>query len=161
MNMVELKSIFHSYKVKRKIAKDLYGKRDELTLLLNEFNNMKCTVTSEKKKNNILSRLQLIYQNIKLDKQYPLSVSFDSKLLERLEKESLHTIEDGVTCLHLMLDMNYEKIKQYGSSTSGSFVPLSQSSICLADCICLTGFIVGLLGVISFGGFMLSICSTT
>ena len=26
MNMVELKSIFHSYKVKRKIAKDLYGK---------------------------------------------------------------------------------------------------------------------------------------
>lgn len=109
MNMVELKSIFHLYKVKRKIAKDLYGKRDELTLLLNEFNNMKCTVTSEKKKNNILSRLQLIYQNIKLDKQYPLSVSFDSKLLERLEKESLHTIEDGVKCLHLMLDMNYEK----------------------------------------------------
>ncbi|MRB24969.1 homoserine dehydrogenase, partial [Bacillus thuringiensis] len=51
--------------------------------------------------------------------------------------------------------------KQYGSSTSRSFVPLSQSSICLADCICLTGFIVGLLGVISFGGFMLSICSTT
>ncbi|PGM98445.1 homoserine dehydrogenase [Bacillus thuringiensis] len=161
MNMVELKSIFHSYKVKRKIAKDLYGKRDELTLLLNEFNYMKCTVTSERKKNNILSRLQLIYQNIKLDMQYPLSVSFDSKLLERLEKESLHTIEDGVKCLHLMLDMNYEKIKQYGSSTSRSFVPLSQSSICLADCICLTGFIVGLLGVISFGGFMLSICSTT
>ncbi|HDR7151926.1 TPA: homoserine dehydrogenase, partial [Bacillus thuringiensis] len=44
MNMVELKSIFHSYKLKRKIAKDLYGKRDELSLLLNEFNNMKCTV---------------------------------------------------------------------------------------------------------------------
>ena len=161
MNMVELKSIFHSYKVKRKIAKRFIRKRDELTLLLNEFNNMKCTVTSEKKKNNILSRLQLIYQNIKLDKQYPLSVSFDSKLLERLEKESLHTIEDGVTCLHLMLDMNYEKIKQYGSSTSRSFVPLSQSSICLADCICLTGFIVGFTRVISFGGFILSICSTT
>ncbi|MDF9565202.1 homoserine dehydrogenase, partial [Bacillus cereus] len=121
----------------------------------------KCTVTSEKKKNNILSRLQLIYQNMKLDKQYPLSVAFDSKLLERLEKEPLHTIEDGVTCLHLMLDVNYEKIKQYGSSTSRSFVPLSQSSICLADCICLTGVVVGLLGAISFGGLLLSICSIT
>ncbi|MDA1867330.1 homoserine dehydrogenase [Bacillus thuringiensis] len=161
MNMIELKSIIHSYKLKRKIAKDLYGKRDELTLLLNEFNKMKCTVTSEKKKNNILSRLQLIYQNMKLDKQYPLSVAFDSKLLERLEKEPLHTIEDGVTCLHLMLDVNYEKIKQYGSSTSRSFVPLSQSSICLADCICLTGVVVGLIGAISFGGLLLSICSMT
>ena len=90
---------------------------------------------------------------MKLDKQYPLSVAFDSKLLERLEKEPLHTIEDGVTCLHLMLDVNYEKIKQYGSSTSRSFVPLSQSSICLADCICLTGVVVGLLGAISFGDY--------
>ncbi|MGQ7051623.1 homoserine dehydrogenase, partial [Bacillus cereus group sp. BceL237] len=132
-----------------------------LTLLLNEFNKMKCTVTSEKKKNNILSRLQLIYQNMKSDKQYPLAVAFDSKLLEQLEKEPLHTIEDGVTCLHLMLDVNYEKIKQYGSSTSRSFVPLSQSSICLADCICLTGVVVGLLGAISFGGLLLSICSIT
>ncbi|MGM1745634.1 homoserine dehydrogenase, partial [Bacillus cereus group sp. BceL177] len=121
----------------------------------------KCTVTSEKKKNNILSRLQLIYQNMKSDKQYPLAVAFDSKLLEQLEKEPLHTIEDGVTCLHLMLDVNYEKIKQYGSSTSRSFVPLSQSSICLADCICLTGVVVGLLGAISFGGLLLSICSIT
>ncbi|WP_176518844.1 homoserine dehydrogenase [Bacillus wiedmannii] len=159
--MIEVKSIIHSYKLKRKIAKDLYGKRDELTMLLNELNNMKCTVTSEKKKKNLLSRLQLIYQNMKLDKLYPLPVAFNSKLLERLEKESLHTIEDGVNCLYLMLDMNYEKIKQYGSSTSRSFVPLSQSSICLADCICLTGFILGLLGAISFGGFMLSICSIT
>ncbi|MGM2147499.1 homoserine dehydrogenase, partial [Bacillus cereus group sp. BceL101] len=124
-------------------------------------NKMKCTVTSEKKKNNILSRLQLIYQNMKSDKQYPLAVAFDSKLLEQLEKEPLHTIEDGVTCLHLMLDVNYEKIKQYGSSTSRSFVPLSQSSICLADCICLTGVVVGLLGAISFGGLLLSICSIT
>lgn len=114
-----------------------------------------------KEENNILSRLQLIYQNMKSDKQYPLAVAFDSKLLERLEKESVHTIEDGVTCLHLMLDMNYEKIKQYGSGTSRSFVPLSQSSICLADCICLTGFVVGLLGTISFGGLLLSICSIT
>ncbi|PEL17981.1 homoserine dehydrogenase [Bacillus wiedmannii] len=161
MKMIEVKSIIHSYKLKRKIAKDLYGKRDELTMLLNELNNMKCTVTSEKKKKNLLSRLQLIYQNMKLDKLYPLPVAFNSKLLERLEKESLHTIEDGVNCLYLMLDMNYEKIKQYGSSTSRSFVPLSQSSICLADCICLTGFILGLLGAISFGGFMLSICSIT
>lgn len=48
---------------------------------------------------------------MKLDKLYPLPVAFNSKLLERLEKESLHTIEDGVTCLHFMLDMNYEKIK--------------------------------------------------
>ncbi|WP_176518905.1 homoserine dehydrogenase [Bacillus wiedmannii] len=159
--MIEVKSIIHSYKLKRKIAKDLYGKRDELTMLLNELNNMKCTVTSEKKKKNLLSRLQLIYQNMKLDKLYPLPVAFNSKLLERLEKESLHTIEDGVNCLYLMLDMNYEKIKQYGSSTSRSFVPLSQSSICLADCICLTGFVLGLLGAISFGGFMLSICSIT
>ena len=159
--MIEFKSIIHSYKIKRKIAKDLYGKRDELTMLLNELNNMKCTVTSEKKKNNLLSRLELIYQNMKLDKLYPLPVAFNSKLLERLEKESLHTIEDGVTCLHFMLDMNYEKIKKYGSSTSRSFVPLSQSSICLADCICLTGFVVGLLGTISFGGLLLSICSVT
>ncbi|WP_237981793.1 homoserine dehydrogenase [Bacillus thuringiensis] len=159
--MIEFKSIIHSYKLKRKIAKDLYGKRDELTMLLNELNNMKCTVTSEKKKNNLLSRLQFIYQNMKLDKQYPLPVVFNNKLLERVEKESLHTIEDGVTCLHFMLDLNYEKIKQYGSSTSRSFVPLSQSSICLADCICLTGFVLGLLGAISIGGFMLSICSIT
>ncbi|PFE15591.1 homoserine dehydrogenase [Bacillus cereus] len=161
MKMIEFKSIIHSYKLKRKIAKDLYGKRDELTMLLNELNNMKCTVTSEKKKNNLLSRLQFIYQNMKIDKQYPLPVVFNNKLLERVEKESLHTIEDGVTCLHFMLDMNYEKIKQYGSSTSRSFVPLSQSSICLADCICLTGFVLGLLGAISIGGFMLSICSIT
>ncbi|PFM87321.1 homoserine dehydrogenase [Bacillus cereus] len=161
MKMIEFKSIIHSYKIKRKIAKDLYGKRDELTMLLNELNNMKCTVTSEKKKNNLLSRLELIYQNMKLDKLYPLPVAFNSKLLERLEKESLHTIEDGVTCLHFMLDMNYEKIKQYGSSTSRSFVPLSQSSICLADCICLTGFVIGLIGAISFAGLMLSICSIT
>ncbi|EOP10794.1 MULTISPECIES: hypothetical protein [Bacillus] len=159
--MIEFKSIIHSYKIKRKIAKDLYGKRDELTMLLNELNNMKCTVTSEKKKNNLLSRLELIYQNMKLDKLYPLPVAFNSKLLERLEKESLHTIEDGVTCLHFMLDMNYEKIKKYGSSTSRSFVPLSQSSICLADCICLTGFVIGLIGAISFAGLMLSICSIT
>ncbi|OJD60015.1 homoserine dehydrogenase [Bacillus sp. N35-10-4] len=161
MKMIEFKSIIHSYKLKRKIAKDLYGKRDELTLLLNEFNNMKCTVISEKKKNNILSHLQLIYQNMKLDKQYPIPFAFNNKLLEQLEKESLHTIEDGVRCLHFMLEMNYEKIKQYGSSTSRSFVPLSQSSICLADCICFTGFVLGLLGAISFGGFMLSICSIT
>jgi len=88
---------------------------------------------------------------MKLDKLYPLPVAFNNKLLERLEKESLHTIEDGGTCLHFMLDMNYEKIKQYGSSTSRSFVPLLQSSICLADCVCLTGFVLGLLGAILFG----------
>ncbi|MEM5623038.1 homoserine dehydrogenase, partial [Bacillus thuringiensis] len=92
--------------------------------------------------------------NMKLDKLYPLPVAFNSKLLERLEKESLHTIKDGVTCLYLMLDINYEKIKQYGSNTSRSVVPLSQSSICLADCVCLTGFVLGLLGAIS-------ICSIT
>lgn len=48
--MIELKSIIHSYKLKRKIARDLYGNRDELTLLLNEFNKMKHTVTCEKRK---------------------------------------------------------------------------------------------------------------
>ena len=74
--MIEFKSIIHSYKTKeKKIAKDLYGKRDELTMLLNELNYMKSTVTSEKKKDNILSRLELIYQNMKLDKLYPLPVA--------------------------------------------------------------------------------------
>ncbi len=48
---------------------------------------------------------------MKSDKQYSQQLLFDSKLLERLEKEPLHTIEDGVTCLHLMLDVNYEKNK--------------------------------------------------
>ncbi|MFE5131824.1 homoserine dehydrogenase, partial [Bacillus mobilis] len=124
-------------------------------------NKMKHTVTCEKKKINTLSRLQLIYQNMKLDKRYPLPITFNSKLLERLEKESLHSIEEGIACLQIMLDINYEKIKQYGSSTSRSFVPFSQSSICLADCVCLTGVVIGLLGAISFGGLMLSICSIT
>ncbi|TCJ78062.1 UNVERIFIED_ORG: hypothetical protein EDC93_111118 [Bacillus cereus] len=156
--MIELKSMIHAYKLKRKIARDLYGNRDELTLLFNECNKMKHTVTCEKKKNNTLSRLQLIYQNMKLDKRYPLPITFNSKLLERLEKESLHSIEEGIACLQLMLDINYEKIKQYGSSTSRSFVPLSQSSICLADCVCITGFVLGLLGAVTFGGFMLSVC---
>ncbi|MDA1679527.1 MULTISPECIES: homoserine dehydrogenase [unclassified Bacillus cereus group] len=159
--MIELKSIIHSYKLKRKIARDLYGNRDELTLLLNEFNNMKYTVTCEKKKDNILSRLQLIYQNMKFDKQYPLPITFNSKLLDRLEKESLHSIEEVIACLQLMLDINYEKIKQYGSGTSRSFVPLSQSSICLADCVCITGFVFGLLGAITLGGLVLSVCSIT
>ncbi|EMY4794776.1 homoserine dehydrogenase [Bacillus mobilis] len=159
--MIELKSMIHAYKLKRKIARDLYGNRDELTLLLNECNKMKHTVTCEKKKINTLSRLQLIYQNMKLDKRYPLPITFNSKLLERLEKESLHSIEEGIACLQIMLDINYEKIKQYGSSTSRSFVPFSQSSICLADCVCLTGVVIGLLGAISFGGLMLSICSIT
>lgn len=54
MNMIELKFIIYLYKLKRKIVKDLYGKRDELILLLNEFNKMKCIVIFEKKKNNIL-----------------------------------------------------------------------------------------------------------
>jgi len=159
--MIEIKSMIHSYKLKRKVARDLYGNRDELTLLLNECNKMKHTVTCEKKKNNILSRLQLIYQNMKLDKRYPLPITFNSKLLDRLEKESFYSIEEGIACLQLMLDINYEKIKQYGSSTSRSFVPLSQSSVCLADCICLTGVVVGLLGAISFGGLLLSLCSIT
>ncbi|QWI16909.1 hypothetical protein EXW48_13320 [Bacillus wiedmannii] len=85
----------------------------------------------------------------------------------RDEESILHAVEldrshdDGVTCLQLMLNMNYEKIKQYGSSTSRSFVPLSQSSICLADCICITGFVLGLLGAITFGGLVLSVCSIT
>ncbi|KIV70901.1 hypothetical protein SZ39_3276 [Bacillus mycoides] len=48
--MIEIKSIIHSYKLKRRIARDLYGNRDELTLLLNEFNNIKCTAASEKRK---------------------------------------------------------------------------------------------------------------
>lgn len=48
--MIEIKSIIHSYKLKRRIARDLYGNRDELTLLLNEFNNIKCTAASEKEK---------------------------------------------------------------------------------------------------------------
>ncbi|PDZ03934.1 homoserine dehydrogenase [Bacillus cereus] len=161
MKMIELKSMIHAYKLKRKIARDLYGNRDELTLLLNECNKMKHTVTCEKKKNNTLSRLQLIYQNMKLDKRYPLPITFNSKLLERSEKESLHSIEEGIACLQLMLDINYEKIKQYGSSTSRSFVPLSQSSICLADCVCITGFVLGLLGVVTVGGLVLSVCSIT
>ncbi|GAB6613241.1 MULTISPECIES: homoserine dehydrogenase [Bacillus] len=159
--MIEIKSMIHSYKLKRKVARDLYGNRDELTLLLNECNKMKHTVTCEKKKNNILSRLQLIYQNMKLDKRYPLPITFNSKLLDRLEKESFYSIEEGIACLQLMLDINYEKIKQYGSSTSRSFVPLSQSSICLADCVCITGFVLGLLGVVTVGGLVLSVCSIT
>ncbi|WP_305927611.1 homoserine dehydrogenase [Bacillus mycoides] len=159
--MIEIKSIIHSYKLKRRIARDLYGNRDELTLLLNEFNNIKCTAASEKKKNSMLSRLQLIYQNMKLDKQYPLPFALNNKLLERLENESLQTIEGCGSCLHVMLDINYEKIKHYGSSTSRSFVPLSQSSICLADCVCLTGVVLGLLGTVTFGGLMLSVCSLT
>lgn len=104
-----------------------------MALLLNEFNNIKCTAASEKEKNNMLSRLQLIYQNMKLDKQYPLPFALNNKLLVRLENESLQTIDGCISCLHFMLDINYEKIKHYGSSTSRSFVPLSQSSICLAD----------------------------
>jgi len=96
--MIEIKSIIHSYKLKRRIARDLYGSRDELTMLLNEFNNMKNKAKSEKKKNNMLSRLQLIYQNMKLDKQYPLPCSLNSRLLERLEDESIQTTEDCVTC---------------------------------------------------------------
>ncbi|PFM27417.1 homoserine dehydrogenase [Bacillus cereus] len=159
--MIEIKSIIHSYKVKRKIAKDLYGTRDELTLLLNEFNNMKCTVVSEKKENCMRTRLQLIYQNMNLDKQFPLPLALNNKFLERLENESLQTIEGCISSLHLMLDINYEKIRHYGSSTSRSFVPLSQSSICLADCICLTGFILGVLGTVTFGGLILSVCSLT
>ncbi|PEC82124.1 homoserine dehydrogenase [Bacillus cereus] len=159
--MIEIKSIIHSYKVKRKIAKDLYGTRDELTLLLNEFNNMKCTVVSEKKENCMLTRLQLIYQNMNLDKQFPLPLALNNKFLERIENESLQTIEGCISSLHLMLDINYEKIRHYGSSTSRSFVPLSQSSICLADCICLTGFILGVLGTVTFGGLILSVCSLT
>lgn len=98
---------------------------------------------------------------MKLDKRYPLPITFNSKLLDRLEKESLHSIEEGIACLQVMLDMNYEKIKQYGLSTSRSFVPLSQSSICLADCICITGFVFGLLGAITLGGLVLSVCSIT
>ena len=156
--MIEMKSIIHSYKIKRRIARDLYGNRDELTLLLNEFNNMKCTVVSEKKKNSMLTRLQLIYQ---LDKQFLLPFALHNKLLERLENESLQTIEGCISSLHLMLDINYEKIKHYGSSTSRAFVPLSQSSICLADCVCLTGFVLGLLGTVTFGGLIVSVCSLT
>lgn len=159
--MIEMKSIIHSYKIKRRIARDLYGNRDELTLLLNEFNNMKCTVVSEKKKNSMLTRLQLIYQNMKLDKQFLLPFALHNKLLERLENESLQTIEGCISSLHLMLDINYEKIKHYGSSTSRAFVPLSQSSICLADCVCLTGFVLGLLGTVTFGGLIISVCSLT
>ncbi|TKH08329.1 homoserine dehydrogenase [Bacillus wiedmannii] len=159
--MIEIKSIIHSYKLKRRIARDLYGTRDELTLLLNEFNNMKCTVVSEKKENSMLTRLQLIYQNTNLDKQFPLPLALNNKFLERLENESLQTIEGCISSLHLMLDINYEKIKHYGSSTSRSFVPLSQSSICLADCICLTGFVLGVLGTVTFGGLILSVCSLT
>lgn len=67
----------------------------------------------------------------------------EESILHAVEVDRSH--EDGVTCLHFMLDINYEKIKQYGSSTSRSFVLLSQSSICLADCICLTGFVIGLI----------------
>ncbi|KAA0783387.1 MULTISPECIES: homoserine dehydrogenase [Bacillus cereus group] len=159
--MIEIKSIIHSYKLKRRIARDLYGTRDELTILLNEFNNMKCTVVSEKKENSMLTRLQLIYQNMNLDKQFPLPLALNNKFLERLENESLQTIEGCISSLHLMLDINYEKIKHYGSSTSRSFVPLSQSSICLADCICLTGFVLGVLGTVTFGGLIVSVCSLT
>ncbi|GMR66509.1 MULTISPECIES: hypothetical protein [Bacillus] len=159
--MIEIKSIIHSYKLKRRIARDLYGTRDELTILLNEFNNMKCTVVSEKKENCMLTRLQLIYQNMNLDKQFPLPLALHNKFLERLENESLQTIEGCISYLHLMLDINYEKIRHYGSSTSRSFVPLSQSSICLADCICLTGFVLGVLGTVTFGGLILSVCSLT
>ncbi|MGE7885276.1 homoserine dehydrogenase [Bacillus sp. NPDC094077] len=154
--MIEVKSIIHSYKLKRRIAKDLYGSRDELTLLLNEFNSMKRKVTSEEMEKNMLSRLQLSYQNMKLDNKYPLPFALNSKLLERLEDKYLLTIEDSIACLYLMLEINYEKIKHYGSSTSRAFVPLSQSSICLADCVCLTGFVLGLLGAATFGGLMLS-----
>ncbi|XLP24418.1 homoserine dehydrogenase [Bacillus toyonensis] len=153
--MIEIKSIIHSYKLKRRIAKDLYGSRDELTMLLNEFNNMKSKLKSDKKKNNMSSRLQLMYQNMKLDKQYSLPFALNSRLLERLEDESIQTTEECVSCLHVMLEINYEKIKHYGSYTSRSFVPLSQSSICLADFVCLTGFVLlGLLGTITFGGIM-------
>ncbi|MCU5728007.1 homoserine dehydrogenase, partial [Bacillus toyonensis] len=49
--MIEIKSMIYSYKLKRRIAKDLYGSRDELTMLLNEFNNMKSKLKSDKKKN--------------------------------------------------------------------------------------------------------------
>ncbi|MED3202147.1 homoserine dehydrogenase [Bacillus toyonensis] len=153
--MIEIKSMIYSYKLKRRIAKDLYGSRDELTILLNEFNNMKSKMKSDKKKNNMLSRLQLMYQNMKLDKQYSLPFALNSRLLERLEDESIQTTEECVSCLHVMLEINYEKIKHYGSNTSRSFVPLSQSSICLADFVCLTGFVLlGLLGTITFGGIM-------
>ncbi|BCC06183.1 hypothetical protein BCM0060_2446 [Bacillus cereus] len=109
----------------------------------------------------MLTRLQLIYQNMKLDKQFLLPFALHNKLLERLENESLQTIEGCISSLHLMLDINYEKIKHYGSSTSRAFVPLSQSSICLADCVCLTGFVLGLLGTVTFGGLIVSVCSLT
>lgn len=62
----------------------------------------------------------------------------EESILHVVEVDRSH--EGGVRCLHFMLHMNYEKIKQYGLNTSRSFVPLSQSSIFLADCICFTGF---------------------
>lgn len=153
--MLEIQSIARSYIQKKKIAKDLYGGRDELALLLSELHKIKNKPYIEKEKHDMILHLQLIYQNMKLDKQYPLPIFLNSKLLKRLEEGSIQTIEDSIACLDLLLEINQEKIKYYGSSTSRSFVPLSQSSICLADLICLTGvLLLGSLGTITFKGII-------
>lgn len=158
--MFEIQSFVRSYTQKRKIAKDLYGGRDELVILLNRLHEVKNKPSLEKEKNAIISRLQLIYRNIKLDKQYPLPIVPNSKLLEQLEEGTIQTIEDSIACLNLLLEINHEKIKYYGSSTTRSFVPLSQSSICLADLVCLAGLVLlGSLGTITFGGIIFTISS--
>ncbi|KFN03014.1 homoserine dehydrogenase [Bacillus clarus] len=161
--MLEIKSIVHSYKIKKKISRDLYGNRDKVALLLGEFNKVYNKSIAEQKKNVMISRLQFLYRSAKLEllknQQYPLPSALNSKLLERLEDLTIQSFEDCISCLHLILEINYEKIKLHGSGTSRSFVPLSQSSICLADCVCLTGFI--LLGLATFEGIVLSIYSLT
>ncbi|WP_439876734.1 homoserine dehydrogenase (plasmid) [Bacillus mycoides] len=156
--MLKIQSIVRSYTQKRKIAKDLYGCRDELALLFNEFHEIKNNPSLKLEKYSMISRLQLIYRDMKLN--YPLPIISNSKLLKRLEEGAIQTIEDSMACLDLLLEINRDMIKHYGSSTSRSFVPLSQSSICLADLICLTGVVfLGMLGTIALRGIMATISS--
>lgn len=154
--MYRIESIINSYTIKRKIAKDLYGYRDKLVISLHEINNLYNKIKFKRKETSIVCELQSVYKNTKLElmknQQYPLPSTINDKLLKRLGEIHIQSFEDCAIFINLMLEINYEKIKIHGSNTSRSFIPISQSSVCIADFICATSLIL-------LGGFTLGVLS--
>lgn len=142
---MKLKSILKNHMQKRKIARDLYGTRMELSFALRELENVYTKPLSEQKKDEILNEFQLSYEKYKCEllenRKYPLPVNTNEEFIDDIEKIQIISLKDCKKFIELILNIQEEKIKLHGSKTNSFYAPIlgntvnGKGSISLMDAI--------------------------
>lgn len=156
---MKFKSILKNHMHKRKIARDLYGTKMDLSFALRKLENVYTKPLSEHKKDEILNEFQLSYEKYKYEllenRKYPLPITTNEEFINDIEKIQIMSLKDCKKFIELILNIQEEKIKLHGSKTNSFYAPIlgttvnGKASISLMDAI-LVVIVLGLVWLVKY-----------